>query len=161
MAEFTGHALRTAQQLAVHDHAHADAFGHGDGGGKHFVFAVASQFLYVGAQVGTWSYMIPYTIAYTGVGERLAGYWLTGALVSFTVGRFFSAWLLRFVRDAHLLGAYAVVNAAVCIVAVLRPGWLGVGSLVAVSFFMSAMFPTIVAYGSSSGASSISFSPST
>jgi MFS transporter, FHS family, L-fucose permease len=114
---------------------------------KHFVFAVAAQFLYVGAQVGTWSYMIPYTIAYTGVGERLAGYWLTGALVSFTAGRFFSAWLLRFVKDSQLLGVYAAVNTAVCLVAVLRPGWIGVGSLVVVSFFMSAMFPTIFALG--------------
>jgi MFS transporter, FHS family, L-fucose permease len=114
---------------------------------KHFVFAVAAQFLYVGAQVGTWSYMIPYTIAYTGVGERMAGYWLTGALVAFTVGRFFSAWLLRFVPDTHLLGAYAAANMAVCMVAVLRPGWLGVGSLVVVSFLMSTMFPTIFALG--------------
>jgi FHS family L-fucose permease-like MFS transporter len=114
---------------------------------KHFVFAVVAQFLYVGAQVSTWSYMIPYTIAYTGVGERLAGYWLTGALVAFTAGRFFSAWLLRFVPPAHLLGVYSVVNTVVCLVAVLRPGWLGVGSLVAVSFLMSTMFPTIFALG--------------
>jgi FHS family L-fucose permease-like MFS transporter len=114
---------------------------------KHFVLAVVAQFLYVGAQVSTWSYMIPYTIAYTGVGERQAGYWLTGALVAFTAGRFFSAWLLRFVLPAHLLGIYSAVNTAVCLVAVLRPGWLGVSSLVVVSFLMSTMFPTIFALG--------------
>jgi FHS family L-fucose permease-like MFS transporter len=114
---------------------------------KHFVFAVVAQFLYVGAQVSTWSYMIPYVISSTGVGEREAGYWLTGALVAFTAGRFFSAWLLNFVSAANLLGTYAVLNAAICCVAVFRPGWLGVGSLVMVSFLMSTMFPSIFALG--------------
>src|SRR5580698_4551728 len=114
---------------------------------RHFVFAVVAQFLYVGAQVGSWSYMIPYVISATGIGERQAGYWLTGALVSFTVGRFFSAWLLRFIPAEHLLGAYALLNAAICGVAVLHPGWLGVYALVAISFLMSTMFPTIFALG--------------
>ncbi|MGB6746146.1 MAG: L-fucose:H+ symporter permease [Terracidiphilus sp.] len=114
---------------------------------KHFVFAVVAQFLYVGAQVSTWSYMIPYVISATGVGEREAGYWLTGALVAFTAGRFFSAWLLSFVSAPNLLGVYSVLNTAICMVAVLKPGWLGVGSLVMVSFLMSTMFPSIFALG--------------
>ncbi len=114
---------------------------------RHFVFAVIAQFLYVGAQVSTWSYMIPYVISGTGIGERPAGYWLTGALVAFTAGRFFSAWLLRFVSAPHLLGGYAVLNAAICGLAMMRPGWLGVCSLVAVSFLMSTMFPSIFALG--------------
>ncbi len=44
----------------------------------HFVFAVLAQFLYVGAQVGTWSYFIPYVESATGVGDKAAGYMLTG-----------------------------------------------------------------------------------
>ncbi len=114
---------------------------------KHFVLAVVAQFLYVGAQVSTWSYMIPYVISGTGIGERQAGYWLTGALVAFTAGRFFSAWLLQFVSAPNLLGIYSVLNAAICGVAVLEPGWIGVYALVAVSFLMSTMFPTIFALG--------------
>jgi FHS family L-fucose permease-like MFS transporter len=114
---------------------------------KHFVLAVVAQFLYVGAQVSTWSYMIPYVISGTHVGEREAGYWLTGALVAFTVGRFFSAWLLQFISAPNLLGTYAVLNAAICVLAAVKPGWLGVGCLVAVSFFMSTMFPSIFALG--------------
>jgi len=35
----------------------------------------------------------------------------------------------------------------VCGVAVLRPGWVGVACLVATSFFMSTMYPTIFALG--------------
>ncbi|HEY3707591.1 MAG TPA: L-fucose:H+ symporter permease [Terracidiphilus sp.] len=114
---------------------------------KHFVFAVVAQFFYVGAQVGAWSWQIPYVQTYTGMGERKAGYLLTAALVAFTTGRFFSTWLLRYVRASRLLGVYAIVNAAICAMVVLRPGWLGVGCLVAVSFFMSMMYPTIFALG--------------
>lgn len=114
---------------------------------KHFVLAVVAQFLYVGAQVSAWSYMIPYVISATSVGERVAGYWLTGALVAFTAGRFFSSWLLQVLSAAQLLGSYAVLNALICVLAAARPGWLGVGSLVVVSFLMAPMFPTIFALG--------------
>lgn len=114
---------------------------------KHFVFAIVAQFLYVGAQVGAWSWQIPYVQTYTGLGERNAGYLLTAALVAFTAGRFVSTWLLRHVHAATLLGWYGLVNAVICCAAVLWPGWLGVGCLVAVSFFMSMMYPTIFALG--------------
>jgi FHS family L-fucose permease-like MFS transporter len=78
---------------------------------KHFVFAVLAQFLYVGAQIGAWSYMIPYVQTYTKLAERSAGYWLTGTLAVFMVGRFVSTWLLRYipatVRDRCLASGLA------------------------------------------------------
>ncbi len=114
---------------------------------KHFVFAVVSQFLYVGAQVAAWSYQIPYVLAYTKTAERTSGYILTGALVAFTLGRFTSTWLLRYVKASRLLGIFALIDAVVCTVAVLDPGWVGVGCLIANSFFMSMMYPTIFALG--------------
>jgi FHS family L-fucose permease-like MFS transporter len=114
---------------------------------RHFVFAVVAQFLYVGAQVGAWSWQIPYVQTYTGLGERKAGYLLTAALVAFTTGRFFSTWMLRHMRAPRLLAAYGVLNAIICSIAVLRPGWVGVVCLVVTSFFMSTMYPTIFALG--------------
>lgn len=114
---------------------------------KHFVFAVVAQFLYVGAQVGVWSFFIAYAMHYTELGQRDAGYWLTGVLVAFTVGRFFSTWLLRYITGSVMLGLYATINAAICVTAVLWPGWLGVWCLIFVSFFMSIMYPTIFALG--------------
>lgn len=114
---------------------------------KHFVLAVLTMFFYVGAQVGAWSWQIPYVQTYTGLGERKAGYILTAALVAFTTGRFFATFLLRYVRAGQLLGIFAAINAVICTTAVLRPGWLGVGCLVAMSFFMSMMYPTIFALG--------------
>ncbi len=114
---------------------------------KHFSFAVVAQFLYVGAQVGVWSFFIAYAMKYTSLTQRDAGYWLTAVLVAFTVGRFFSTWLLHYISGSMLLGIYAALNAAICVTAVLWPGWLGVGCLIAVSFFMSIMYPTIFALG--------------
>lgn len=113
----------------------------------HFIAAVAAQFLYVGAQVGTWSYFIQYAQQYTSVSERVAGYLLTGTLAAFAVGRFFSAWLMRRVRPHRLMGVYAIVNTALAAMAVLHPGWMGMECLFVTSFFMSLMFPTIFALG--------------
>jgi FHS family L-fucose permease-like MFS transporter len=114
---------------------------------RHFVCAVLAQFLYVGAQVGSWSYLISYVQTYTGSAERTAGFWLTGALAAFTAGRFFSTALLRYVRPDHLLALYAVINTVIAVTVALHPGWLGVGFLIVLSFFMSMMFPTIFALG--------------
>src|SRR5665811_1411423 len=55
---------------------------------RHFVTGVLAQFFYVGAQVGTWSYFIQYVQDYTHQPEKIAGYFLTGSLVAFCIGRF-------------------------------------------------------------------------
>jgi len=113
----------------------------------HFLMAIAAQFAYVGAQVGTWSYLIPYIQAVTGREEKFAGFCLTGSLVLFLIGRFFSAWLMRFVEPSRLMAIYAVVNTLLAAVGVLFPGWIGVAALLLTSFFMSLMYPTIFAQG--------------
>ena len=113
----------------------------------HFVQGVIAQFLYVGAQVGTWSYYIQYIQDYTHEPEKVAGYFLTGTLVAFGVGRFTATYLMKFVEPARLMGIYGVINIVLVGAAVLRPGWGGVGALFMTSFFMSLMFPTIFALG--------------
>jgi FHS family L-fucose permease-like MFS transporter len=113
----------------------------------HFWMAVVAQFLYVGAQVGTWSYFIQYVQEFTHQPEKVAGYFLTGTLAAFGVGRFSSAWLMRFVAANILLGSYAIVNVFLVAFGVLHPGWAGLWALFATSFFMSLMFPTIFALG--------------
>ncbi|HWG21464.1 MAG TPA: sugar MFS transporter [Terracidiphilus sp.] len=91
---------------------------------RHFVMAVLAQFLYVGAQVGTWSYFILYVRSATGVGDKFAGYMLTGTLAAFAVGRFSSAWLMRHFHARRMLALYAMVNVVLGLVAVTRPKWL-------------------------------------
>jgi FHS family L-fucose permease-like MFS transporter len=113
----------------------------------HFLLAIVAQFLYVGAQVGTWSYFIQYIQDSTHQPEKIAGYLLTGTLVAFAVGRFFSAVLMRYVEPHRLMGLYSLANVALLVIAVEFPGWIGLWAIFATSFFMSVMYPTIFALG--------------
>jgi FHS family L-fucose permease-like MFS transporter len=113
----------------------------------HFVRGILAQFLYCGAQVGTWSYYIQYIQDYTHRPEKIAGYFLTGTLVAFGAGRFTSTYLMKYIAPTRLMGTYAIINTALVAMAVMFPGWLGVGALFLTSFFMSLMFPTIFALG--------------
>jgi FHS family L-fucose permease-like MFS transporter len=113
----------------------------------HLRLAVIAQFFYVGAQVATWSTLIPYMKVYTTETEKMCGYFLTGTLVALMLGRFFSTWLMRWVSPKTMLWGYSLINIALCVYAVLRPGMGGAIAIVATSFFMSVMFPTIFALG--------------
>jgi MFS transporter, FHS family, L-fucose permease len=113
----------------------------------HFLLAVLAQFMYVGAQVGTWSYFIQYVQDSTHQPEKVAGYFLTGTLAAFGLGRFTSAYLMRFLAPTKLLGTYALINVLLVAIGILRPGWVGLWAVFLTSFFMSLMFPTIFALG--------------
>jgi FHS family L-fucose permease-like MFS transporter len=113
----------------------------------HFVQGALAQFFYVGAQVGTWSYYIAYIQDYTREPEKVAGYFLTGTLVAFGVGRFTATYLMKFFQPSRLMGVYGCINIALVGVGILFPGWAGVLAVFLTSFFMSLMFPTIFALG--------------
>ena len=113
----------------------------------HFLLAIFAQFMYVGAQVGTWSYLIQYVQDNTHLGEKAAANYLIYSLVAFGIGRFASTALMRLVRPNLLMGSYAVINVLLVTVGVLHPSWIGVWAMVLTSFFMSLMFPTIFALG--------------
>src|SRR5580700_5435682 len=113
----------------------------------HFLWAVVAQFLYVGAQVGTWSYFIQYVQESTHQPEKVAGYFLTGTLAAFGVGRFTSAYLMRTISPNQLMGAYSIANIVLVSLGVAFPGWFGLWCVFLTSFFMSLMFPTIFALG--------------
>ncbi len=113
----------------------------------HFLLAVLAQFCYVGAQVGTWSYFIQYVQDYTSLPEKTAGYFLTGTLAGFGVGRFGSSHWMKAVSASTLMGLFAVANVLLVTVGILFPGWIGLWAIFLTSFFMSLMFPTIFALG--------------
>jgi FHS family L-fucose permease-like MFS transporter len=114
---------------------------------RQLLLSIVAQFFYVGAQVGTWSYFIQYVQDYTGQPEKVAAYFLTGTLVMFGIGRFASAYLMKFFAPARLMGAYGLINVVLVAIAVLHPGWVGVWMIFCTSFFMSLMYPTIFALG--------------
>jgi FHS family L-fucose permease-like MFS transporter len=113
----------------------------------HFLLAIMTQFMYVGAQVGTWSYFIQYVQDSVHAPEKVAGYFLTGTLASFGVGRIASSFVMRWISPARLMGFYSVINVGLVAVGVLHPGWVGLWAIFLSSFFMSVMFPTIFALG--------------
>ena len=136
-------AIQSEHEQSSEDHGHfSELFKY-----RHFLLAVVAQFLYVGAQVGTWSYFIQYVQEYAHQPEKVAGYFLTGTLAAFGIGRFFSAYLMRTVSPSKLMGTYSLINIVLVSIGVLRPGWVGVWCVFLTSFFMSLMFPTIFALG--------------
>lgn len=111
----------------------------------HFIKGVISQFFYVGAQTCTWSFFIQYVQQYTDQPEKVAGYFLTGTLVAFGIGRFTATYFMRYIKPNKLMGIFSFINIALVAVAIIHPGWIGVWTIFFTSFFMSLMYPTIFA----------------
>lgn len=109
--------------------------------------AVITQFFYVGSQISTWSTLIPYMRAYTDVSERTAGYLLTATLVALAVGRIVSTSIMRFIPARHMMGWYAIINVGLLAIGISEHGMAGTYAILATSFFMSIMYPTIFALG--------------
>ena len=123
----------------------------------HWYNAIIAQFFYLGAQLGTWSYLITYVKENSALSEKEAGGLLIINMVIFMLGRFFSTWLMKFVKPTKLMGIYALVNVALvsaCIASSHWAGftsqtasWFGIGAMIFSTFFMSLMYPTIFASG--------------
>ena len=111
-----------------------------------YVAGIVAQFFYVGAQVGIWSYLIRYVAAeLPGFGTQRAAWLLTASLVLFMAGRFVGAALLARIDGARLMMVFGAINTVLAIIAAVIGGPVGVSALVASSFFMSIMYPTIFA----------------
>ena len=117
-----------------------DIFRHG-----HLLMGVVAQFFYVGAQVGLWSYTIRYAQAEIHITDKDASLYTIASLVLFAIGRFTGTALMRVIDPSRLLGVFAVINIALTAYAAAVGGQYGLYALVAASFFMSIMFPTIFA----------------
>lgn len=113
----------------------------------HFIKGVVAQFFYVGAQVGTWSFMIQYLKDYMQKSEKEAGAMLFISILAFGIGRFVATALMKRFEPKKLMGAYGIINVVLCATAITLPGFIGGWSLVFTGFFMSLMFPTIFALG--------------
>ena len=109
-----------------------------------YLAGVIAQFFYVGAQVGIWSYLIRYVAAeLPGFGTQRAAWLLTASLLLFMAGRFVGAALLSRIDGARLMTIFGAINVGLTVVAAVIGGGVGVAALVASSFFMSIMYPTI------------------
>ncbi|MCL4107377.1 UNVERIFIED_CONTAM: hypothetical protein GTU68_067288 [Idotea baltica] len=107
-----------------------------------YVLGVVAQILYVGGQIMCWTYIYQYAEA-IGMDSVTAGYYQMAAFVLFTVGRAFGTYLLRFLSSGKLLMSFALLAGLCVLGTIFIQGIAGLYCLVAISFFMSLMFPTI------------------
>lgn len=140
----------------------------------HFTGATISQFLYVAAQAGIFSFFINYMVEEVpAISESMKASWLIGgengsilregnyfltekgatslmsllAFPLFLLGRFTGSFILRVTKAHNMLGLYSFINVILMFVVVANLGWISVAAVFLSFFFMSIMFPTIFSLG--------------
>ena len=103
---------------------------------------VIAQLFYVGAQIMTWTFIIQYADN-LGIDKATAQKYNIIAMASFLCFRFISTFLMKYVNSRKLLAIFGCGAALCTLGAICIVGPVGLGCLVAVSAFMSLMFPTI------------------
>lgn len=103
---------------------------------------VITQMFYVGAQIMCWTYIYQYAEA-IGIDNRSAVDYAITALVLFLGGRWVCTYLLKFLSAGSLMLLFALAAMVLTLAVIFIQGITGLYCLVAVSFFMSLMFPTI------------------
>ena len=103
---------------------------------------VLAQLFYVGAQIMTWTFIIQYADN-LGIDKATAQKYNIIAMGMFLCFRFIATFLMKYFNSRNLLAVFGCGAALCTLGAILFVGPLGLGCLVAVSAFMSLMFPTI------------------
>ncbi|PKQ44445.1 L-fucose:H+ symporter permease [Confluentibacter flavum] len=110
-------------------------------------WAVIAQFFYMGAQIGVWSFTIRYVMQELGVNEDNAANYYMASLILFSISRFIFTGLMKYIAPRRLLFISAIGGGISTLLVINSGGYIGVMSLVAISGFMSLMFPTIYGLG--------------
>lgn len=110
---------------------------------KRYRFGVVAQFANVAAQVCVWTYLIQYVGQALGGSLEKGGSYLLVSLLVFLAARFLMTWVIGRIRATKVLAALAFLAVLLCLFAMSSPNMAGVIALVAVSFCLSLMFPTI------------------
>jgi FHS family L-fucose permease-like MFS transporter len=110
---------------------------------KRYRYGVIAQFMNVAAQVCVWTYLIQYVEQALGGSLEKGGAYLQVSLLVFLASRFLMTWVIGFVRATKVLFVLSFLAVALCMFAMSSPNMAGVIALVAVSFCLSLMFPTI------------------
>jgi len=103
---------------------------------------VIAQIFYVGAQIMVWTFIIQYADN-LGIDKATAQKFNIAAMAMFLCFRFIATMLMKYVNSRKLLAVFGCCAAACTIGAILIVGKGGLACLVAISAFMSLMFPTI------------------
>jgi hypothetical protein len=90
---------------------------------------------------------LAYKDGVVGVTNQFAANLASFGFLCFLIGRVSGAGLLRRASAHKVVGLYALLNVAVCLLIFFKLGWLSVVCVFLSYFFMSIMFPTIFALG--------------
>ncbi|MDR3458381.1 MAG: sugar MFS transporter [Verrucomicrobiae bacterium] len=113
---------------------------------KHFTLGVVTQFLYVAAQTGIFSFCVNYIIENDPAVTPAKAANMLGAIgfVLFATGRACGSAVISQFKPNLVLATYAIINVALTAVC-MGGGKLGLYAMFGTFFFMSVMFPTIFA----------------
>jgi MFS transporter, FHS family, L-fucose permease len=112
----------------------------------HLLKGVATQFFYVGAQVGVASFVIRFVQhTHPGTLDTQAANYLKLHLLGFMIGRFAGSALMKKIQPAMMLAAFAVGSVISVLLVIFSTGALALSGIVLLGFFHSIMFPTIFA----------------
>ncbi|MVN92805.1 L-fucose:H+ symporter permease [Mucilaginibacter aquatilis] len=114
---------------------------------RHLSWGIAAQFFYVGAQTCIISLFVLYAVSVANLTDREAGHLASICGLVFLAGRFIGTFLMKYISSNRLLGIYAIINTILCFGAIYLSGSYAIYTVIAISFFMSIMFPTIFALG--------------
>ncbi len=105
-------------------------------------YGVVAQMFYVAAQIMVWTFIIQYADN-LGIDKATAQNYNILAMIMFLCSRFITTFLMRYVKSSVLLTLFGVGAIVATLGAILINGMPGLYCVVAISFFMSLMFPTI------------------
>lgn len=108
----------------------------------HLKWGVIAQFFYNGGQTAINSLFLVYCCMYVGLPEDNATTFFGLYMLAFLAGRWIGTMLMVRFRPQDMLLAYSIVNIILCGVIVIFGGMTGLYAMLAVSFFMSIMYPT-------------------
>lgn len=109
-----------------------------------YIGGVVAQAFYVGAQIMCWTFIIHYGMTLLQLDGSTAQKWNIAAMITFLTGRWIGTlFLLKYVDAGKALGLLAIGGGIATAAAIYVPGTPGIVCVVAISLFMSVMFPTI------------------
>ena len=98
-------------------------------------------FIYVGAQIGVWSFTMP------AIDEQGGTYNSTNiymySMIGFAVSRFVCTWLMKYFRYQKILFWTSIAAAVLSLAVILGDGIIVIIAIIGISSCMAPMFPTI------------------
>ena len=109
---------------------------------KPYRYGVVAQVFYVAAQIMVWTFIIHYADN-LGIDKATAQKYNIVAMVLFLCSRVVTTYLMKFFNSRLLLAVFGTGATIATLGTIFIQGIVGLYCLVAISFFMSLMFPTI------------------